>query len=121
MARVRNTLLASIGLSGAFLGSALAPMTAASAAEPVRLTLQNHQFSPDRVTVPAGERFQIEVFNRDPTPSEFESHDLRFEKVVTANSRITVYAGPLKPGSYKFFDDYHPDAIGTIVAVEKKG
>jgi len=30
-------------------------------------------------------------------------------------------AGPLKPGTYKFFDDYHPDtAVGTLTVVEKK-
>jgi hypothetical protein len=30
-------------------------------------------------------------------------------------------AGPLKPGTYKFFDDYHPDtATGTITAIEHK-
>jgi cupredoxin-like protein len=34
--------------------------------------------------------------------------------------KITVMAGPLKPGTYRFFDDYHPDtATGTITAVEK--
>ncbi len=36
--------------------------------------------------------------------------------------KIGVMAGPLKAGSYKFFDDYHPDtATGTVIAVEKKG
>jgi len=32
-----------------------------------------------------------------------------------------VKAGPLKPGTYKFFDEYHPDtATGTLTAIEKK-
>jgi hypothetical protein len=71
--------------------------------------------------VPAGERFRIEVENQDATPAEFESNDLRVEKIVVPGGRIAVMAGPLKPGTYKFFDDYHPDtATGTISAVERK-
>ena len=32
-------------------------------------------------------------------------------------AKITVFAGPLKPGTYKFFDDYHPEqAKGTVTA-----
>jgi len=30
--------------------------------------------------------------------------------------------GPLKPGTYKFFDEYHPDtAVGTLTALKKSG
>ena len=92
------------------------------AADPLVLTLKNHQFTPDRAEVPAGERVQIDVVNQDDTTSEFESHDLKVEKIVAAGGKITVRVGPLKPGLYNFFDDYHPDtARGTITAVEKKG
>lgn len=86
------------------------------------LTLKDHRFNPAEVTVPAGERFRIEVANQDDTPAEFESSDLRVEKIVVPGGKIGVMAGPLKPGRYKFFDDYHPDsATGTVIAVEKKG
>ncbi len=92
---------------------------AAMAAEPVQLTLKDHHFVPAEVSVPADERFRIEVSNQDATPSEFESSDLRVEKIVVAGGKITVMAGPLKPGTYKFFDDYHPDtATGALTAAE---
>ncbi|MBV8916260.1 MAG: cupredoxin domain-containing protein [Acetobacteraceae bacterium] len=95
--------------------------SSAFAAEPVQLTLKDHRFSPDQVTVPAGERFRIEVVNQDATPAEFESSDLRAEKIVVPGGKITVFAGPLRAGTYSFFDDYHPDeAKGTIVAVERQ-
>jgi heme/copper-type cytochrome/quinol oxidase subunit 2 len=95
--------------------------TVARAADPVTLTLKDHRFTPSQVTVPAGERFRIEVVNQDTTPAEFESSDLRVEKIVVPGGKITVNAGPLKPGTYKFFDDYHPDqATGTITSVERK-
>lgn len=94
---------------------------AARADEPVRLVLQDHRFQPDQVTVPAGQRFRIEVTNRDATPAEFESTDLRVEKIIVAGGTITVAAGPLKPGTYRFVDDYHPDqAHGTVTAVAAK-
>ncbi len=61
-----------------------------------------------------------EIENQDPTPAEFESADLRVEKIVVPGGKIAVMAGPLKPGIYKFFDDYHPDtAKGTVTAVAK--
>lgn len=85
------------------------------------LTLKDHRFTPSDVSVVAGERFRIEVRNQDSTPAEFESSDLRVEKIVVPGGKITVMAGPLKPGTYKFFDDYHPDtATGIITAVERK-
>lgn len=91
----------------------------AAAAEPVTLTLEDHRFSPNEVTVPANQRFSIVVMNQDDTPAEFESHDLKLEKIIVPKGKITVSAGPLKPGIYKFFDDYHDDtASGTLTAKE---
>ena len=99
----------------------LATAGAALAADVVTLTIRNHHFEPSEVSVPAGERFRIEVQNQDPTPAEFESADLRIEKIVVPGGKIAVMAGPLKPGIYKFFDDYHPDmAKGTLTAVAGK-
>jgi hypothetical protein len=100
--------------------ASLAPAPGALAAETVQLTLSQHRFTPDAVTVPAGERFRIEMTNRDPSPSEFESSDLRIEKIVPPAATVAVNAGPLKPGLYRFFDDYHPDtATGAITAVAR--
>jgi plastocyanin len=88
------------------------------AVDTVVLTLKDHKFTPDKVTVPAGQRFRIEVINNDDTVEEFESHDLKIEKIVVPGGKISVNAGPLKPGVYKFFGEYHPDqATGTITAV----
>lgn len=92
-----------------------------AAADPftLTLTLEEHRFTPAEVDVPAGERFRVEVHNQDNTPAEFESSDLRVEKVVVPGGKIMVMIGPLKPGAYRFFDDYHPDtATGTMTARE---
>ena len=74
----------------------------------VRLTIKDHRFSPAEVSVPAGQRFRIEVSNQDATAAEFESSELKIEKVVAGGATISVMAGPLKPGAYKFFDEYIP-------------
>jgi heme/copper-type cytochrome/quinol oxidase subunit 2 len=95
------------------LAGSLSPVTAR--AEPPQLVLQNHRFVPDRITVPAGQRFSILVTNRDDTPDEFESAALRVEKIVMPGHTITVFGGPLAAGSYEFYDDYHRDTAKGVV------
>jgi hypothetical protein len=83
------------------------------------LTIKDHRFTPTELSVAAGERFRIEVENLDPTPAEFESSGLKVEKIVVGGGKITLRVGPLRPGTYKFFDDCHPEeAVGTLIAVE---
>src|SRR3569833_3986735 len=77
-----------------------------AAADTVELSLKGHKFTPADVTVPANQKFQIKVTNGDEAPAEFESHDLKVEKIVVPGGTITVTAGPLKPGTYQFVDDY---------------
>src|SRR4051812_31628878 len=80
------------------------------------MTLQNHAFSPSRLSVPAGKAFRIKLSNRDDTPAEFESKSLRFEKVVAGKAEITVSVKALEAGSYGFYDEYHEDdAKGEVV------
>jgi hypothetical protein len=91
----------------------------AALADPISLDITGHKFAPGEVTVPANQKFQIRVTNHDDTPAEFESHDLKVEKIVVPGGTVTVTAGPLKPGTYQFFDDYHPDdAKGAVTAKE---
>ena len=93
--------------------------TLASAAEPpeVKLVIRNHRFVPTELVVPANTKIKLMVVNEDATPEEFESHQLNREKVVTGRATIPVYVGPLKPGRYPFFGDFHSDtAQGALIA-----
>lgn len=91
--------------------------TPAFAMDTVVLTLKDNKFDQTNLSVPANERFRIQIHNQDATPAEFESSDLRVEKIIVPGGSITVNAGPLKPGTYKFFDEYHPDtATGAMTA-----
>lgn len=100
---------------GSALLSVLLVAPAMADAPDVAITIKNHQFVPATVSIPSGTKVKIVVSNQDPTLSEFESVDFHREKVVEPGSRITLYVGPLDPGSYEFFDDFHPDTRGHLV------
>lgn len=94
------------------------PMTA-PAAEPhvVQLVIKDGRFHPETLNVPAGVRIKIEIHNQGPGAEEFESLPLRKEKVLAPGARSFVVIAPLKPGTYPFFGEFHPDtAQGRIVA-----
>jgi heme/copper-type cytochrome/quinol oxidase subunit 2 len=100
------------------LALVLAMGTIVAAQEPAyTLVIKDHQFQPTEIEIPAGQKIALLVKNSDTTPEEFESTELRREKVVAGGDQITVYIGPLKPGKYEFFGDFNPKtARGHIVA-----
>jgi high-affinity iron transporter len=104
---VAAVLLTAIGLAGQPARADGLPL----------LIFQNHRFIPDRIVVPANQKFKLMVKNTDDTADEFESTDLNREKLVAPGQTITVFLGPLDPGTYKFFGDFHQDtAQGVLVA-----
>lgn len=80
------------------------------------ITEKDKQFSPRELTIPAGQKVKITVKNLDATPAEFESSDFNREKVVAANSEISVFVGPLDAGKYSYVDDFHRESTGTVIA-----
>jgi hypothetical protein len=91
--------------------------TPAAAQEPTyTLVVKDHKFQPTEIEIPTGKKIALIVKNEDPTPEEFESVELRREKVIPGGEQIIVYIGPLKPGRYEFFGDFNPaTARGHIV------
>ncbi|HYE36331.1 cupredoxin domain-containing protein [Methylocaldum sp.] len=88
-----------------------------SAAETYTLTIKEHRFEPVELEVPAGQKIKLIVKNEDPTPEEFESRSLKREKIIPGKSQATVSVGPLDPGTYEFFGEFHEEsAKGRIVA-----
>jgi hypothetical protein len=72
---------------------------------------------PATLEVPAGVRFKIVIRNEGRDAIEFESRQLRKEKVLTAGAQSFVVIAPLKPGEYDYFDEFHADtAKGRIIA-----
>ena len=82
-----------------------------------RLLMKDCRITPEKLEVPANTRFRLEVKNEGPGAAEFESLELKKELVLAPSvARTTVFA-PMKPGTFKFFDDFHPETgQGRIVA-----
>ncbi len=104
-------------LRACVVASLLSLASFSMAAEPeVIITIKDHKFDPAEVTLPVNTKVKLVVKNLDPTPEEFESHDLHREKIVPGNGQITVYVGPLQPGTYKFFGEFNQaTAQGKII------
>ena len=65
----------------------------------------------------AGVPFVLVVSNKDGAPEEFESKDLRLEKVVPAGKTVRIRVPALKAGAYRFVGEYHEaTAKGRILA-----
>lgn len=82
----------------------------------VHLVVVERGFDPPELRVPAGAKVRIEVSNRTQQPIEFESFALNRERVVPPGRSATVYVSGLRPGRYDFFDDFHRQRHGTLVA-----
>lgn len=89
----------------------------AVAAPPLTLVVKNQAFEPAQLTIPAGQVVKIMVRNEDALPAEFESSDFNREKVIPGRSTVPVFVGPLDPGTYGFFNDFHPESKGTLIVV----
>jgi Cupredoxin-like domain len=107
MRRITYTLAATLACA----------LTAQAETSEFTIAIKNHRFDPPVVTVPANTKVKLVIENQDPTPEEFESHDLNREKVVAGGAKASIWVGPLTPGTYIFFGEFHPDtASGTLVA-----
>jgi|SRR5215469_12022220 len=90
--------------------------SAVQAGEPLQILVKDQGFQPQEIHVPAGEKVPLVVVNQDDLPAEFESFDLSREIVVPAHSQVRIYIGPLDPGRYRFFNDFHQASAGWVVA-----
>jgi plastocyanin len=82
------------------------------------LVIKDHRFVPAEVKVPAGKKVKLIVDNQDASAEEFESHELNREKVVPGHSKMPIYIGPLAPGKYPFFGEFHEKTARGVVIAE---
>ena len=104
-------VLAGIIMSGSWPGPAF------SGTPEFQIEIRGHLFYPAELTVPAGQKVKLLVLNQDATPEEFESFELNREKVIMGKRKAVIFIGPLRPGRYPYFGEFHPEtAQGTIIA-----
>lgn len=82
------------------------------------LEIRDHLFHPEEIRIPANTKVKLLVYNRDPTPEEFESYELNREKVILGGRKATIFIGPLAPGTYPFFGEFNPKTAQGRVIVE---
>jgi hypothetical protein len=81
------------------------------------IEIRDHLFHPEELRIPANTKVKLIVYNRDPTPEEFESYELNREKVIMGGRKANIFIGPLAPGVYPFFGEFNPrTAQGRVVA-----
>lgn len=84
----------------------------------IETVLEGHVFHPSCIDVPAGQKIRLTVKNNDDVVEEFESHDLKREKIIPAKSKIVVVLAPLSPGVYKFFGEFHEETAQGCLNVK---
>src|SRR5262249_43056863 len=108
MAHRRRTGVTALVMAGAAVLLALDSARAQTAAPPeITLTIEKNRFDPEEIRVKAGAPFVLVITNKDGAPEEFESHDLRIEKVIPAGKTVRLKMPSLKAGNYRFVGEYH--------------
>ena len=80
------------------------------------IRIQNHRFIPDIIHLPEAKKIRLIVYNDDDIIEEFESHELKREKLVPPKGKAIIILAPLKRGEYHFFGEFHEEtAQGKIV------
>jgi hypothetical protein len=116
--RITHFMTFVYALLGAVLLMAMAPVHAQAPDIPtVNLVIRAGHFVPATLEVPANTKVRLVIKNEGPGAEEFESIELRKEKVLAPGVTSFLIFQPLKPGTYKFFGDFHPEtAQGQMVA-----
>ncbi len=81
------------------------------------LELNDGVLMPERIVIPANKTVKLVLKNTGSSAAEFESLDLRREKVLAPGTVSFVVLRKVSPGTYDFYDEFHIDtARGVIVA-----
>ena len=96
----------------------LLPYTVNAEEPEFTISIKGNRFDPTEITIPRDTKIRLVVRNEDATPEEFESYELNREKIVPANSEIVLFIGPLDPGTYPFFGEFHQDTANGRVIVQ---
>ena len=85
------------------------------------IELKNHLFYPAEIKIPAEQKVKLIIHNLDSSVEEFDSFSLNREKVIFPGQKAVIFIGPLPPGRYEFFGEYHPNSAKGIVVVGASG
>jgi plastocyanin len=110
---MKNAIVGVFAILGTFIVS-----SNAMAIDEYELVIKDHQFQPAELSIPAGQKVKLNIKNLDDTPEEFESDELKREKVIMGKATASVFVGPLEPGVYPFVGEFHPDTAQGKITVK---
>ena len=84
----------------------------------IEIDIKDHLFHPSEIVIPADTKVKLIINNLDPTAEEFESYELNREKVINGGRKAVIFIGPLPPGEYPFFGEFHPKTAQGKVLVQ---
>ncbi len=95
------------------------PVQEKSEKDAYEITIKDHKFDPATIEIPAGKRIKLTIFNKDPTPEEFESYKLNREKIVRGGGKAIIFIGPLMPGEYPFMGEFNQETAQGMIIVKE--
>lgn len=111
-----SAVLAAAGMV-ALAGPTVPPSVAAEMVE-IKISIKDHVFVPSEIRTRANTKIKLIVTNEDASVEEFESHSLNREKIIRPGRTATIMLPPLKPGTYEFFGEFHPETARGKIIVE---
>jgi len=115
---VRSTLRSALLLVALVMPLAMNAAARAEDDPTFRIEFRDGKVTPLRLEVPANRRIKLELHNLGNEPAEFESKELRKEKVLAPGASSTLVIRTLDPGEYDFFDDFHLDAPPAVLVAK---
>lgn len=82
------------------------------------IVARDGQLHPARLEVPANTKIKLTLENAGRAPVEFENLDLRIEKVLAPGAKSFVVIHPLRPGNYRFIDEFHADTAEVMIVAK---
>lgn len=82
------------------------------------ILIKNHYFQPSIIEISSNQKTRLTVCNNDDTVEEFESVDLKREKLVPSHSCVHIILAHLKPGKYNFVGEFHQDTANGYIIVK---
>ena len=80
-----------------------------------KIEMRDGTIIPPVIEAPANTPFKFEIINTGRTPVEFESLELKREKVLAPGASSSIVFRRVEAGEYEFFDDFHPAARAKLV------
>ena len=96
----------------------LAVRVAAAELTTFAVNLTGERIEPARLEVPSATRVKLTLRNTSRGAVEFEGREVRVEKVLGPGAESFVVLPPLRPGTYRFFDEFHPDIPDMLVVAK---